>query len=153
MPTPTKDLNYGPALDPSRDGPIARDGGRAPLPPLRQPEADRIAFANRINIARVLRKIANRHIAQHDPTTVAAALEPRLEARCDAEVWMLPLVYASPGYGNHGIVGDVGSITIDSRTGIVVEVTARDEVVALVRKLHEENREAIEAAFCSAAAK
>jgi hypothetical protein len=116
-------------------------------------EADRMALANRTGIHRVLRKIANRHIAQHYPTTVAAGLEPRLEARGNADVWTLPLVYASPGFGDHGIVGDVGSITIDSRTGSVVEVTARDEVVALVRKLHEENREAIEAAFYSAAAK
>ena len=116
-------------------------------------EADRIALANRTSIPRVLRKIANRHIAQDYPTTVAAGLEPRLLARGNADVWVLPLVYASPGYGDHGIVGDVGSITIDSRTGSVVEVTARDEVVALVRKLHEENREAIEAAFYSAAAK
>jgi hypothetical protein len=116
-------------------------------------EADRVALANRSNIPRILRKIANRHIAQQYPTTVAAGLEPRLEARGNADVWMLPLVYTSPGYGDHGIVGDVGSITIDSHTGSVVEVTARDEVVALVRKLHEENREAIEAAFYSAAAK
>jgi hypothetical protein len=116
-------------------------------------EGDRIALANRTSIPGVLRKIANRHIAQHYPTTVAAGLETRLETRGDAEVWMLPLVYASPGYGEHGIVGDVGFITIDSRTGSVVEVTARDEVVALVRKLHEENREAIEAAFYCAAAK
>jgi len=115
-------------------------------------EADRIALANRTSIPRVLRKIANRHIAQRYPTTVAAGLEPRLEARGDADVWILPLVYASPGYGDHGIVGAVGSITIDSRTGSVVEVTARDEVVALVRKLHEENRDSIEAAFHSAAA-
>jgi hypothetical protein len=112
-------------------------------------EADRIALANRTSIPRILRKIANRHIALHYPTTVAAGLE----AQDNAGVWILPLVYASPGYGDHGIVGDVGSITIDSRTGSVVEVTPRDEVVALVRKLHEENREAIEAAFYSAAAK
>ncbi len=71
----------------------------------------------------------------------------------NTDVWMLPLVYASLGYGDHGIVGGVGSITIDSRTGTVVAVTPRDEAVALVRKLHEENREAIEAAFYSAAAK
>jgi hypothetical protein len=102
---------------------------------------------------RVLRKIANQHIAERYPTTVAAGLEPRLEARGNAEVWILPLVYASTGYGDQGIVGDVGSITIDPRTGSVLEATARDEVVALVRKLHEENREAIEAAFSSAAAK
>ena len=48
-------------------------------------EADRIALANRTNIPRVLRKIANRHIAQHYPTTVAVGLEPRLEVRGDAE--------------------------------------------------------------------
>jgi hypothetical protein len=101
----------------------------------------------------LLRKIANRHIAERYPTTVAAGLEPRLEARSDAEVWVLPLVYASPGYRDQGIVGDVGSITIDSRTGSVLEATARDAVIASVRKLHEENREAIEAAFSSSAAK
>ena len=94
----------------------------------------------------VLRKIANRHIAQHYPTTVEVGPEARSNA-------MIPLVYASPGYGDHGIVSEVGSIAIDSRTGSVVEVTARDEVVALVRNLHEENREDIEAAFHSVAAK
>jgi hypothetical protein len=116
-------------------------------------EADRIALTSRTNPLQVLRKIANRHVAQNYPTTLAAGLEPRLEVRSGADVWTLPLVYASPGYGDHGIVGTVGSITIDSLTGSVVEITARDEVVALVRKIHEENREAIEAAFYSAAAK
>jgi hypothetical protein len=88
-------------------------------------------------------QIASRHIAERYPTTVAAGLAPRLEARGTADVWILPLVYASPGYDDHGIVGDVGSITIDSRTGNVLELTARDEVIAVVRKLHEENRDAI----------
>lgn len=116
-------------------------------------EADRIALADRTNDPRVLRKIANRHIAQDYPTTVAAGLEPRLEACGNADVWILPLVYASSGYENHGIVGDVGSIAIDCHTGRVVDITPRDEVVEMVRKLHEENRDAIEAAFHTAAAK
>ncbi len=133
--------------DNAHDGPSALSG------PQHLSEAESITVANRTSVRRVLRQIANRHIAQHYPTTVAVGLEPRLEARGEADVWTLPLVYASPGYGDHGIVGDVGSIRIDFRTGSVVEVTARDEVIALVRKLHEENREAIEAAFYSAAAK
>jgi hypothetical protein len=73
--------------------------------------------------------------------------------RAAIPTWILPLVYASPGRGDQGIVGNVGSITIEARTGNVIEVTARNDDVALVRKLHEENREAIEAAFHSAAAK
>lgn len=116
------------------------------------PEGDRLAFASRTDIARVLRKIANRHIAQLYPTTIAVGLEPRLVAHDSGEVWSLPLIYGSPGYGNHGIVGEVGRIAIDARTGHVVDVTPRDEAVALVRKLHEKNREAIEAAFHSARA-
>jgi hypothetical protein len=50
-----------------------------------------------------LGKIANRHIAEHYPTTVAAGLEPRLEARGSADVWILPLVCASPGYLNQSL--------------------------------------------------
>ena len=135
----------------AREGPTD-DSSSAPDGAQHLSEADCIALTNRTTAARVLRKIASRHIAQCYPTTVAAGLEPRIEARGNAEVWILPLVYASPGYENHGIVGDVGSVTIDSRTGRVVDITPRDEVVALVRKLHEENRDSIEAAFHSAAA-
>jgi hypothetical protein len=118
---------------------------------IRRSEADRMALANRTNVPRVLRKIANRCIARHYPITVAVGLEPQLEARGNTDTWILPLVYASPGYGDHGIVGKVGSITIDARTGNVIEITARDDIVAVVRKVDEESREAIEAAFHSAA--
>ena len=37
-------------------------------------EADRIALTSRTNPLQVLRKIANRHIAQNYPTTVAVGL-------------------------------------------------------------------------------
>ena len=96
----------------------AHDGPSALSEAQHLSEAESIAVANRTSVPRVLRKIANRHIAQHYPTMVAVGLEPRLEARGDADIWILPLVYASPGYGDHGIV----AMSVPSRSTLVQEV-------------------------------
>ncbi len=99
------------------------------------------------DLVRRLRKIAGLYIAQHYPTTIAAGPNTQACGGADAGLWSVPLVYASPGYGTDDVVGDVGLLTIHAQRGEVVEATPSHEAVAAVRKLHEANREAIEAAF------
>jgi hypothetical protein len=95
---------------------------------------------------RKLRRIAGLYIAQNYPTMIAAGTNARALGADDAGLWSVPLVYASPGYGDDDVVGNVGLLTIHALRGEVVEATPRPEAVAAVRKLHEANREAIEAA-------
>jgi hypothetical protein len=98
------------------------------------------------DFARKLRRIAGLYIAQHYPTMIAAGANAQALGTENAGLWSVPLVYASPGYGDDDVVGNVGLLTIHTHRGEVVEATPRDEAVAAVRKLHEANREAIEAA-------
>ncbi len=99
------------------------------------------------DFARKLRRIAGLYIAQHYPTMIAAGPNDQALGADNAGLWSVPLVYASPGYGNDDVVGNVGLLTIHAHSGEVVEATPRHEAVAALRKLHEANREAIEAAL------
>jgi hypothetical protein len=105
--------------------------------------------SNGHDLARKLRRIAGLYIAQHYPTMIAAGTSAQALVADDTELWSVPLVYASPGYGDDDVVGDVGSLTIHAHRGEVIEATSRHEAVAALRKLHEANREAIEAAVHS----
>ena len=98
-------------------------------------------------IARRLRKTAGSYVAQHYPTTIAAGRNARAIGADNAELWSVPLVYATPGYGDDDVVGTVGSLTVHADKEEVIEATPRAEADAALRKLHEANREAIEAAF------
>jgi hypothetical protein len=98
-------------------------------------------------IARKLRKIAGSYVAQHYPTTIAAGAIANAVGASNGELWSIPLVYATPGYGDDDVVGPVGSLTVHAHKGEVIEATPRAEAIAALRKLHEANREAIEAAF------
>ena len=69
----------------------AVDSSSAPDRTQHLAEADCIALANQSGSLRVFRD-RDRHIAVRYPTTVVAGLEPRLEARGNADVWILPLV-------------------------------------------------------------
>lgn len=63
------------------------------------------------------------------------------------DLWIVPMVLTSPGYG---AVGEVGAIAVDARTGEVVGGTPKEEVVEAIRRLREEKGDALEAAFLRA---
>ena len=60
------------------------------------------------------------------------------------EVWIVPAVFTSPGYG---AVGEVGMVVVDAAAGTVVGATPRDEVRAAGTRLAQENRDELDAAF------
>jgi hypothetical protein len=60
------------------------------------------------------------------------------------ELWIVPIVLTSPGYG---AVGDVGFVALDPEKLQPVGSTPRAEVVAAARRLREEKHEEIEGAF------
>jgi hypothetical protein len=59
----------------------------------------------------------------------------------------VPIIFTSPGYG---AVGEVGIVTVDAHTGLVVSGTPKDVVRAAVQRLCEEKQDALEAAFLRA---
>jgi hypothetical protein len=63
------------------------------------------------------------------------------------ELWIVPVMLTSPGYGP---VGQVGVIAIDARTGEVLGASPKDDVIGAVRRLNEEKHEELEAAFLRA---
>jgi hypothetical protein len=62
----------------------------------------------------------------------------------DGEVWIVPVVLTSPG---HGMVGEVGMLAVNARTGKVVGATPRDEARAAGTELAREKRHDLDAAF------
>jgi hypothetical protein len=72
---------------------------------------------------------------------------PRRLCLKGVDLWIVPVLYNSPGYG---VVGEVGMLAIDVRSGEVVGTTPRDEVKSAAARLAQENRDAIAAAFLKA---
>lgn len=87
---------------------------------------------------------ANGHLLRHDSTSLMGGTPQRLSG---GDLWEVPIVLTSPGYGP---VGEVGVITVDAHTGGVVGGTPKDEVRAAMQRLSEENRDALDAAFLRA---
>jgi hypothetical protein len=69
---------------------------------------------------------------------------PRRMTMPGKQWWVMPVLLTSPGYG---VVGEVGVLAVDARTGKVVGSTSRQEVVAAGKRLAEEKRDDLEAAF------
>ena len=69
------------------------------------------------------------------------------ETRNAPELWIVPILLTSPGYGTGG---EVGVVAIDARTGLVVGSTPRSEVVASAKRLREAKRDELETAFLRA---
>ena len=59
-------------------------------------------------------------------------------------MWIIPVLFTSPGYG---VVGEVGVVAGDAATHEVVGATPREEVRAEVARLAGEKRDELEAAF------
>jgi hypothetical protein len=62
-------------------------------------------------------------------------------------VWIVPIVFTSPGYG---VVGEVGVVAIDGATKRVLDATPRGDVKAAGARLAREKRDEIAAAFLRA---
>jgi hypothetical protein len=65
----------------------------------------------------------------------------------DGELWIVPMMLTSPGYG---YVGQVGVIAVDAGTGEVLGGSPKEEVLTAIRLLREEKQHEIEAAFLRA---
>ena len=117
----------------ARNGSLRRRGGG------REAERGSIAFteAEKAVIA------ANRYVLRQYPLGVLAGT-PRRLALQKSDVWIVPVLLTSPGYG---AVGEVGVVAVNARTGQVVGGTPKEEVIAAGRRLREEKRDELEAAF------
>lgn len=73
------------------------------------------------------------------------ASNPKLDSA--AKVWRVPILLAYPFIGP---VGQTGEILVNASTEEIVSYTPLDEMKATARKLYEENRDAIDAAFLPA---
>jgi hypothetical protein len=69
---------------------------------------------------------------------------PRCLALRGSDVWIVPIIFTSPGYGP---VGEVGLVAIDAATHEVAGATPREEARAAVARLAEEKRNELEAAL------
>lgn len=70
------------------------------------------------------------------------ASSPKLDSA--ANVWRVPILLAYPFVGP---VGQTGEILVNATSEEIVSHTPLEEMKATARRLYEENRDAIEAAF------
>jgi hypothetical protein len=68
----------------------------------------------------------------HYPTLYTAGV-PRSRLPLHAQNWVVPIVLASP---SQGVMGEVGELCIDGRTGEVITATDRAKVVAAGEQLY-----------------
>lgn len=70
------------------------------------------------------------------------ASSPKLDGA--ANVWRVPILLAYPFIGP---VGQTGEILVNATSGEIVSYTPFEEIKSVARKLYDQNRGAIEAAF------
>jgi voltage-gated potassium channel Kch len=102
----------------------------------RRPTANERAL-ERVQIA------ANAYCIRHFAIGYSGGAPRRLSLK-GSNVWIVPVVFTSPGYG---VVGEVGIVAIDAGTHEVIGATPRAEVKAAGARLAQENRDALDAAF------
>ena len=112
-------------------------GGAAPRQPGDQAPGRRGSDAEAAQVA------ANEHCLRQYGSGSTGGTPRRLSLRAD-EVWIVPVVLTSPGYG---AVGEVGVVAVEAGTGAVVGATPRDEVRAAGTRLAREKRHELDAAF------
>jgi hypothetical protein len=89
---------------------------------------------------------ANGYMIREYPLGVLGGPARRLTLN-GTPVWIVPIFLTSPGYGP---VGEVGLIAVDARTREIVGSTPRAEVVDAGKRLCEEKRDDLQAAFLRA---
>jgi hypothetical protein len=112
--------------------------------PAKQQTADRYArrraHAQSTDVAQLA---VNEYCLLHYGTSYVGERARRLSLP-SGELWIVPIVLTSPGYG---VVGQVGVAAVDGVTGRVIGATPREEVRAGGAQLAQEKRDDIEAAF------
>jgi hypothetical protein len=79
----------------------------------------------------------------HYGTSYAGGVPRRLVLE-DKEVWIVPVLLTSSGYGT---VGEVGMVAVDMAARTVIGATPRPEVRAAGTRLAQEKRHELDAAF------
>ena len=87
---------------------------------------------------------ANSYCLRNYAVGYTGGIPRQLLLRDGNKVWIVPVVFTSPGYG---IVGEVGVLAVDAATCEVIGATPRDEVKAAGAQLAKEKRDALDAAF------
>src|SRR5262245_14940805 len=86
---------------------------------------------------------ANTHIVRYYPIGCIGGTPRRLTLD-SRDIWIVPIVLTSPGYGP---VGECGVVALDARTLAILDSSPRDEVGAAIVHLREIRRDELEAAF------
>src|SRR5437870_2696707 len=89
---------------------------------------------------------ANGYMLREYPLGVLGGAARRL-ALNGISVWIVPVFLTSPGYGP---VGEVGVIAVDAGTRKIVGSTPRAEVIETGKRLCQEKRDDLQAAFLRA---
>lgn len=89
---------------------------------------------------------ANRFILHHYPTLFTGGRPHRLSLPT-TDVWVVPIVLTHP---EHGILGEVGVVAVEARTGEIIGHTPRAAVVAAGKRLREAGKYAVETALLPA---
>lgn len=93
------------------------------------------------------RTIANEYIVFHLPNLLTASRNVHSLSVSGLDLWIVPIVLATPHFGE---VGEVGVVAIDARTSAIVSSTSHAEVIDAAEKLYETHRQQIEATFHAA---
>ncbi|HMC64865.1 MAG TPA: hypothetical protein VKI65_07985 [Gemmataceae bacterium] len=88
-------------------------------------------------------RIANGYCVRHYAPAFCGGAPHHLSLP-NTDVWIVPVVLTSPGYG---VVGEVGMIVIDAKSQEVLGATSRAAVFASGQRLDKEKRHELEAAF------
>lgn len=87
--------------------------------------------------------IANRFILDNLPDRFCAGI-PKRVVFLNKVVWTVPITLSYPSVGK---IGEVGIVAIDGEIGEVIGWTPFDEVTSVAKKIYEEKKTEIEAAF------
>ena len=83
-------------------------------------------------------RLANEFCLFHYPTLYTGG-PPKRSSSAHSFTWIVPIVLASPV---DGIMGEVGQLSIDAKTGKVIASTDRSEVVAAGARLFQRKNNA-----------
>lgn len=131
---------------------MPQKGARARKPKAKarakRPVAPRVSYPPpaRGSDAETAQIAANSYCVRHYAISYTGGTPRRLTLD-NKDVWIVPVVFTSPGYG---IVGEVGVVAVDAVTHEIAGASPREEVRAAGAKLAEEKRDELHAAFLRA---